>query len=96
MFAPRDPGFVQDVSGAAILKSSTHEAAAQRFLAFLTSPLGQRVLAHSDSFEYPLARGVAPNPALPPVSSFHPNAITPAQIGTGLAARDLLREAGLI
>jgi iron(III) transport system substrate-binding protein len=96
MFAPRDPGFVQDVSGAAILKSSMHQRAAQRFLAFLTSSAGQRVLARSDSFEYPLARGIAPNSALPPVSNFHPNAITPAQIGTGLAARNLLREAGLI
>ncbi len=96
MFAPGDPGSVQDVSGAAILKSSKHIAAAQKFLAFLTSTEGQRVLARSDSFEYPLASGVAPNPALPPASSFHPNPITPAQIGTGLAARNLLRQAGLI
>lgn len=96
MFAAGDPGSVQDVSGAAILKSSKHQAAAQKFLAFLTSPAGQRVLVDSDSFEYPLAAHVAPNPALPPMSSFHPNSITPAEIGTGLAARDLLREAGLI
>ena len=80
--APRDPGFVEDISGAAILKSSSHQAEAQKFLAFLDSPAGQRVIAHSASFEYPLAPGVAPNPQLPPVSSLHPNPITPAQIGT--------------
>jgi iron(III) transport system substrate-binding protein len=96
LFAAGDPGFVADVSGAAILKSSTHQAEAQKFLAFLTSQAGQRVLARSESYEYPLAAGVAPNPVLPPASHFHPNPITPAQIGTGLQARNLLRQAGLI
>jgi len=70
--------------------------AAQKFLAFLTSPAGQQVIARSSSYEYPLVKNVAPNPALPPLRSFKPNSITPAEIGTGLDARDLLREAGLI
>ena len=35
--APGDPGYVIDVSGAAVLKSSAHQAAAQKFLAFLVS-----------------------------------------------------------
>jgi iron(III) transport system substrate-binding protein len=96
LFAPRDPGYVEDVSGAAILRSSQRQAAAQRFLAFMTSAAGQRVLANSTSFEYPLARGVTPNPALPAFAQFEPNPITPAQIGTGLDARDLLQQAGLI
>jgi iron(III) transport system substrate-binding protein len=95
-FAPRDPGFVEDISGAGILKSSPHKQAAQRFLAFLASPPGQEVLAHSSSYEYPLVKNVAPNPALPPLGSFKPDSITPAEIGTGLDARNLLREAGLI
>jgi iron(III) transport system substrate-binding protein len=96
LFAPRDPGYVEDISGAAILKSSTHRAAAQRFLAFLTSAAGQRVLAGSTSFEYPLAKGVAANPALPPISTYQPNTITPEQIGTGTDAQDLLQQAGLL
>jgi iron(III) transport system substrate-binding protein len=94
--APDDPGSVEDISGAAILKTSPHRADAEKFLAFLASPTGQRVLAQSDSFEYPLVKGVAPSPALPVPSRWHPNSITPAQIGTGLGARDLLRQAGLI
>ena len=69
LFAPRDPGSVEDISAAGILRSSKHQAAAQRFLAFLTSTAGQRVFAGSTSFEYPLAKGVAPNPALPPIST---------------------------
>ena len=40
-FAPHDPGYVVDVSGAAVLKSSKHQAAAQRFLAYLVSRPGQ-------------------------------------------------------
>jgi iron(III) transport system substrate-binding protein len=96
LFAPRDPGYVEDISAAGILKSSPRQQAAQKFLAFLTSPTGQEAIARSSSYEYPLAKNVAPNPALPPLSSFKPNSITPAEIGTGLDARDLLREAGLI
>jgi iron(III) transport system substrate-binding protein len=95
-FAPRDPGFVEDISAAGILKSAPHPAAAQKFLAFLASKAGQNVIAHSASYEYPLVSGVAPNPALPPVSTLKPNPITPAEIGTGTDARDLLRQAGLI
>jgi iron(III) transport system substrate-binding protein len=95
-FAPRDPGYVEDISGAAILKSSSHQAEAQKFLAFLDSPAGQQVIAHSASFEYPLAPGVAANPQLPPVSSLHPNPITPAQIGTADDAHTLLERAGLL
>src|SRR5580693_8143550 len=34
-FSPHNPGYVLDVSGAGILKSSKHKAAAQKFLAFL-------------------------------------------------------------
>jgi iron(III) transport system substrate-binding protein len=95
-FAPRDPGYVEDISGAGILQSAPHPAAAQRFLAFLASRTGQRVIAHSASFEYPLVAGVAANSQLPPAATLKPNSITPAQIGTGLEARRLLQQAGLI
>jgi iron(III) transport system substrate-binding protein len=95
-FASGDPGYVEDISGAGILQSSSRKPAAQKFLAFLVSPAGQRVLAQSSSYEYPLVTGVAANAALPPLSMFKPSPITPAQIGTGLDARNLLREAGLI
>ncbi|MGB7796661.1 MAG: extracellular solute-binding protein [Pseudonocardiaceae bacterium] len=95
-FAPRDPGYVEDISGAAILKSSTHQAAAQQFLAFLTSQAGQSVLAQSESFEYPLSMGVAANSELTPLRQLQPTAFTPAQLGTGLDAKTLLQQAGLI
>ena len=95
-FAPHDPGYVEDISGAAILKSSTHQGAAQQFLAFLTSQPGQSVLTQSESFEYPLHTGVAANSELTPLPQLQPTAFTPAQLGTGLDAKTLLQQAGLI
>jgi len=95
-FAPGDPGYVQNISGAAILKSSHHQAAAQAFLSFMTSEAGQNVLAHSESFEYPIHPGVAANPELTPLSQLRPTPFTPAELGTGLDAKALLQQAGLI
>jgi len=57
-FAPHDPGYVLDVSDAAVLKSAKNQADAQKFLAFLVSKQGQEIIAHSISFEYPLDDGV--------------------------------------
>lgn len=94
-FAPGDDGYLLDVSGAGVLKSSTHQAAAQAFVAFLVSAAGQRVLAQSDSWEYPVGSGVT-NPKLPPLSSFHPRQFSLTQIGDGEKALDLLQQAGVL
>jgi iron(III) transport system substrate-binding protein len=95
-FTPRDPGYVEDISGAAILKSSKHKAAAQEFLEFLTSREGQSVLAHSESFEYPIRKGAPANAELIPLNQLAPTSFTPAELGTGLDAKVLLEEAGLL
>ena len=71
-FAPGDPGFVEDISAAGMLKSAPHPAAAQKFLAFLVSQAGQNVIAHSKSFEYPLVSDVAAQPRAP--QGQHPGA----------------------
>jgi iron(III) transport system substrate-binding protein len=95
-FSPRDPGYVEDVSGAGVLASSKHQAAAQKFVAFLTSEAGQSQLAHSESWEYPVRAGVAAQPALKPLAQLQPNGFTPADLGTGLDAKELLQAAGLL
>ena len=59
------------------------------------SAQGQKVLVDSDSWEYPLGSGVT-NPALPPLSSFHPRDFDLSQIGDGTKAVTLLQEAGLL
>jgi iron(III) transport system substrate-binding protein len=94
--APRDPGYVIDVSGAGVLKSSKHKAAAQKFLAFLVSAKGQEIIAHSISFEYPLASGVTTAQHETPFQDLQPFPIDVAQLGTGAKAIDLLREAQLL
>jgi iron(III) transport system substrate-binding protein len=84
------------VSGAAVLAASKHQAAAQKFLAFLTSAAGQKILATSDSYEYPIRPGVAANPALKPLDQLQPTDFTPAELGTGEDAKELLQQAGLL
>jgi iron(III) transport system substrate-binding protein len=95
-FAPHDVGYVLAVSGAGILKSSGHQRAAQRFLAFLTSAQGQEIIAHSDSFEYPIASGVTTAQHETPFDQLEPNAITVGELGTGAEAIRLLHEAQLL
>ena len=95
-FAPRDPGYVLDVSGAAVLKSSKHQAAAQALVAFITSAAGQRILVHSESFEYPIGDHVAANPELKPFAQLQPNSFSVADLGTGSDAKTMLLQAQLI
>jgi iron(III) transport system substrate-binding protein len=98
-FAPRDPGYVVDISGAAILKSSAHQAAAQKFLAFLVSRQGQSIIADpskSISFEYPIASGVTTQAPETPFGQLQPFPMTIGDLGTGATAIALMREAGLL
>jgi iron(III) transport system substrate-binding protein len=99
-FAPHDPGYVIDVSGAAVLKSSKNQAAAQKFLSFLVSKQGQEIIARASgneqSYEYPLGSGVTTSAPETPFDQLQPNSITIADLGDGSAAIALLRQAGLL
>jgi iron(III) transport system substrate-binding protein len=98
-FAAGDPGYVVDVSGAAVLKSSAHSSAAQKFLAYLVSPAAQEIIANpakSISFEYPIASGVTTRAGETPFTVLAPYPITVAELGTGTAAIGLMRQAGLL
>jgi iron(III) transport system substrate-binding protein len=102
-FAPADPGYVLDISGAAVLKSSKHQAAAQKFVAFLVSKQGQQILAtpgtaagQSLSFEYPIASGVTTRAGEKPFDQLQPYPITIGDLGDGSTAVALMREAGLL
>jgi iron(III) transport system substrate-binding protein len=95
-FAPGDPGYVLNVSGAGVVASSTHKAAAQKFVAFLASAAGQNIIAHSDSFEYPLRPGIAADPAMTPLAQLKPDTSdTVADLGDGSTALSLLQQAQL-
>jgi iron(III) transport system substrate-binding protein len=95
-FAAGDPGYVVDVAGAGILASSSHQAADQRFLAFLVGKQGQKILAHDESYEYPLGSGVVSAKPLAPFKGLRPDPISIAKLGNGQAAVGLLRQAGLL
>jgi iron(III) transport system substrate-binding protein len=96
-FAGGDVGALVNVSGAAVLKSSAHKEAAQRFLAFLVSEPAQHALAESEiAYEYPLVPGIAANPLLKPLDRLQPPELDPADLGDDQRAAQLLRQAGLI
>ncbi len=95
-YANGDPGNLLNVSGAAVLKSSSKQAAAQKLLAFLVSGAAQETIVHSDSWEYPLRPGVAPAPGLRPLSAIGAGALTPAQLGDGREALALEQRLGLL
>jgi iron(III) transport system substrate-binding protein len=94
--APHDPGYVLDVSGAAVLRSSTHQPAAQRFLAFLVSEQGQEIIARSTSYEYPIASGVTTAQPETPFDELQPTSITISELGDGSTAISLMQQAGLL
>jgi iron(III) transport system substrate-binding protein len=95
-YAAHDPGDLLNVSGAAVLKSSSHQAAAQAFVAFLVSTEGQEALAHSHSYEYPLRPGVAPAKGLRPFTTLQPAPITLSELGDGSAPLELEQKLGLL
>ncbi|MDR3522009.1 MAG: iron ABC transporter substrate-binding protein [Acidocella sp.] len=96
-FKHGDIGGLINISGAAVLKSSKNQLAAQKFLAFLVSHEAQVALGQSNvDFEYPLAAGVAPNKLLAPFNTLQPPAISAAKLGDDRDAGLLLQQAGLI
>ena len=95
-YAPGDPGDLVDVSGAAVLESSSHRTYAQAFLAFLVSRTGQEAIAHSHSYEYPLRPGVSPAPGLRPFVELHPVSLTPTELGDGSVALAMEQKLGLL
>jgi iron(III) transport system substrate-binding protein len=95
-YAASDPGYLLNVSGAAVLKSSKEQAAAQQFVAFLVSKAGQEILAHSHSYEYPLGSGVQNTQALKPFGQLQPAPITISDLGNGSAPLQLEQKLGLL
>jgi iron(III) transport system substrate-binding protein len=95
-YAPQDPGYLLNVSGAAVLKSSSRQAAAQKFVAFLVSKEGQEILAHSHSYEYPIGSGVKTAQPLKPFDQLQPNSITIGDLGNGHAPLELEQKLGLL
>lgn len=94
-FRHQDPGAFVSISGGAVLKSSKHAANAQKFLAFVTGPEGQKVLATSDAKEYAVGKGVSSDPALEALESLQAPKVDPAKLN-GPRVIELMTKAGLL
>jgi iron(III) transport system substrate-binding protein len=94
-FPDHNVGSVENISGVAVLAASSHRAAADAFVKFLVSATAQRILARSDDFEYPARPGIAPNPALAPLSAVSPARLGAVALGNDQQAARLIQRAGL-
>ena len=94
-FAPRDPGYVIDVSGAGVVAASTHRADATRFVQFLASRAAQEIIARSDSYEYPIDAGVT-RTGETPFDHLRPAPLSLADLGDGSRAVALLQQVQLL
>ena len=83
-------------AGAGILKSSTNQEAAQKFVEFMLTDEAQTFFAE-ETFEYPLVPGIPANDLLPPIETIPTPDIDLSDLATVLdLATDLVAEAGLI
>ncbi len=94
-FAQGDPGALVDVSGAGVLASSRHQAAAQAFLTYLVSKPAQQIVATSESYEYPLLAGVADTRLTRSFQQAGP-VDSAASLGDGKQALALMQNVGLL
>ncbi|MGV3576723.1 MAG: extracellular solute-binding protein [Devosia sp.] len=94
-FANKDPGAFISVSGGGVLKASDNPEAAQQFLAFITGPEGQTILRNGHSYEYAIASGIEPNPALPPLSTIDSPEVDPSLLNAQEVVQ-LMTAAGVI
>jgi iron(III) transport system substrate-binding protein len=94
-FPNHDVGSITNISGAAILTSSSHLQAAEAFVKFLVGQAAQRIIAKSDDFEYPARPDVAPNRSLPPLRAIAHATLSAAVLGDDAQATKLLQKSGL-
>jgi iron(III) transport system substrate-binding protein len=95
-FRPLDPGYLLDISGAAVVRSSHSPAAAQKLVAFLVSRAGAKIIANGDSYEYPLGSNVKAAKGLPEFNALQPTPLSFNDLGDGTRAVELLRQVALI
>ena len=89
-FPSGDPGSIVNVSGVAVLGTTRQKQDAQRFVAFLVSPAGQKLISQGDDFEYPTRPGVSPNPVLPPFATIAHTSIPASRLGNDREAVQLI------
>lgn len=94
-FPNHDVGSLENIAGAAVLASSTHQSDADKFVNFLVSDQAQSILAAGDDFEYTVRPGSASNSQLPPLSSLNPAVINVIKLGDDQPAAAMIQQVGL-
>jgi iron(III) transport system substrate-binding protein len=94
-FGNSDAGAFVGVSGAGVLKSSKHQAEAQRLVKYLTGKNGQKILADSNALEYSISADVPTNPKLKPLSELSPPNVDISKLN-GPRVVELMQQAGLL
>jgi iron(III) transport system substrate-binding protein len=95
-FTNHEVGSIENISGAAVLRSSRHKILAERLVNFIISAAGQRILARSSDYEYPARPRIPPNPVLPALATISPATISATALGTDREAVNLIQQAGLV
>jgi iron(III) transport system substrate-binding protein len=94
-FAPDDPGNILIVTGAAVIEGSDNYDNATELIAWLLQEEAQRYFA-DETFEYPLATGVAPSRDLPPAEFSSVGGLDLGSLSDALEGTSkLIAEAGL-
>jgi len=93
--APQDPGSLVNVAGVGILKGAAENSAAIEFVQWLLSPSTQEWFV-ANTFEYPLAAGVASAPGLPALDTLAGPDIELAQLADLPATLVMLQDVGLL
>ncbi len=95
-FPNHDVGSLENISGAAVLKTSKHPREAQEFVKFLLSPTAQEILARGYDFEYPLRPGRQAEPAdRTAARRSRRRDSTRRSLGNDQQASELIQESGL-
>jgi iron(III) transport system substrate-binding protein len=93
-FPSGDPGSVVNISGAGVLASSDRQSLAERFVSFMVSQAGQKLIGEGDDFEYPTRPGVAPNSQLPALGAIAHTSLKASVLGDDREASLLVAGAG--
>ena len=90
-----DIGSLLIISAATMINSVDDREAAQSLIAYLLSPSVQRYFTRN-TFEYPLAGGVDPNPALPPLAALSIGSVDFDALGGGFeGSEDIIQKSGI-
>ena len=94
-FKQEDPGAFVSLSAAGVLKSAKHPDEAQKFVDYILSDEGQKVLETSGSKEYAVAKGAASDPDMPSLETLQAPAVDPFSLDSEKVTQ-LMTDAGIL